>query len=196
MWARRRQRWRLHQKKIDPHRLVFVDETWTKTNMAPLRGWGRCGRRLIGRAPHGKWRTMTFIAALRADRIDAPFVFDGPIDGTRFAPGSNKAWCHAQARRRRHHGQPWQPQEHSHHKSKAIRTALRCAGAHLLFLPPYSPDLNPIEQVFAKLKHRMREAQERTCEATWRRIGLLLDSFQPHECANSIANAGYASVSA
>ena len=85
--ARRRQRWRLHQKKIDPHRLVFVDETWTKTNMAPLRNWGRCGRRLIGRAPHGKWRTMTFMAALRADRIDAPFVFDGPINGTLF-----RAW--------------------------------------------------------------------------------------------------------
>ncbi len=168
---------------------MFVDETWAKTNMAPLRGWGHRGRRLIGRAPHGRWRTMTFLAALRTDRIDAPFVFDGPINGVRF-----QAWVAQRLAPTLSHGDVVIMDNLGSHKGKAVRTAIRDAGAHLLFLPPYSPDLNPIEQVFAKLKHLLREAQERTCEATWRRIGSLLDRFTPRECENYIQNAGYASV--
>lgn len=158
--------------------------------MAPLRGWGRCGRRLIGTAPHGKWRTMTFIAALRADRIDAPCVFDGPINGASFL-----AWVEQRLVPTLRPGDVVILDNLGSHKGKAVRAAVRQAGAHLLFLPPYSPDLNPIEQVFAKLKHMMREAQERTREATWRRIGSLLKRFTPSECANYIANSGYASVS-
>ena len=82
--ARRRVRWRARQGDIDPRRLVFIDETWVKTDMAPLRGWGRRGERLIGKAPHGRWRTLTFLAALRVERIDAPCIFDGPINGQKF----------------------------------------------------------------------------------------------------------------
>lgn len=170
---------------------MFIDETWTKTNMAPLRGWGRAGHRVVGRAPHGRWRTMTFIAALRSDRIDAPFVFDGPINGTLFA-----AWVEQRLLPTLDPGDVVVMDNLGSHKGKAVRAAIRRAGAHLLFLPPYSPDLNPIEQVFAKLKHLLREAQERSREATWRRIGELLERFTPDECANYLANSGYASTTA
>jgi transposase len=186
---RQRERWRRHQGRIDASRLVFVDETWAKTNMAPLRGWAACGRRLIGRAPHAHWRTMTFIAALRQDRIDAPFVFDGPINGTTF-----RAWTRERLVPTLRPGDIVILDNLGSHRGKAVRAAIRAAGAHLLFLPPYSPDLNPIEQMFAKLKHLLREAQERTKDATWRRIGSLLEQFSPCECANYIANSGYASV--
>ena len=134
---------------------------------------------------------MTFIAALRADRIDAPFVFDGPINGRLFL-----AWVEQCLVPTLSPGDVVILDNLGSHKAKAVRAAIRSAGAHLLFLPPYSPDLNPIEQVFAKLKHLLREAQERTREATWRRIGLLLNRFPPAECARYLANAGYASVSA
>ena len=187
--ARRRARWKRHQGRIDPRRLVFVDETWAKTNMAPLRGWAPKGARLIGRAPHGHWRTMTFIAALRHDRIDAPFVLDGPVNGEAF-----RAYVEQVLVPTLSPGDVVVMDNLGNHKSQAVREAIRRAGAHLLFLPPYSPDLNPIEQVFAKLKHMLREASERTIEATWRRIGILLDRFTPDECANYLKNAGYAST--
>lgn len=134
---------------------------------------------------------MTFVAALRADRIDAPFVFDGPINGTSF-----RAWVEQCLVPTLRPGDVVILDNLGSHKGKAVRAAVRQADAHLLFLPPYSPDLNPIEQMFAKLKHMMREAQERTREATWRRIGSLLKRFPSSECANYIANSGYASVSA
>jgi transposase len=172
----------------DPRRLVFVDETWAKTNMAPLRGWGPRGRRLIAKAPHGKWRTLTFLAALRHDRIEAPCVVDGPINGTSFA-----AWVEQFLAPALQPGDVVVMDNLGSHKGPSIRRAIRAAGAKLFYLPPYSPDLNPIEQVFAKLKHLMRKAAERTVEATWRRIGNLLEQFTPNECANYIKNAGYAS---
>jgi transposase len=170
-------------------RLVFIDETWTKTNMAPLRGWGTRGKRLIARVPHGHWKTLTFLAALRADAITAPCVFDGPINGESFLlyveqilvptlkPGDLVIMDNLGS-----------------HKAAATRQAIRAAGAKLIFLPPYSPDLNPIEQAFAKLKHHLRKAKERTVEATWRRIGLILKSFSPKECRNYFINAGYGSI--
>ena len=185
---RRRARWKRYQKRIDPRRLVFIDETWAKTNMAPLRGWAPRGERLIGRAPHGHWRTMTFIAALRVDRIDAPCVLDGPVNGDAFRAYVEQFLVPTLAP-----GDVVVMDNLGSHKSAAVRRAVRQAGAHLLFLPPYSPDLNPIEQVFAKLKHLLRGAAERTAEATWRRIGTLLDRFSPAECANYFQNAGYAS---
>lgn len=187
--ARRRARWKRHQRRIDPARLVFIDETWAKTNMAPLRGWAPRGARLIGRAPHGHWRTMTFIAALRHDRIDAPFVLDGPINGEAFRAYVEHLLVPTLAP-----GDVVVMDNLGSHKGKAVRTAIRNARAHLLFLPPYSPDLNPIEQMFAKLKHLLRAASERTMEATWRRIGTLIDRFSSDECANYLKNAGYASV--
>lgn len=187
--ARRRARWKKHQGKVDPSRLVFIDETWVKTNMAPIRGWARRGERLPGKAPHGHWKTMTFLAALRHDRIDAPWVFDGPINGAAFQVYVENVLVPTLKP-----GDIVVMDNLGSHKREAVRRAIRSAGAHLLFLPPYSPDLNPIEQVFAKLKHLMRAAAERSVDATWRRLGTLLDQFPPHECANYLANAGYAST--
>ncbi len=132
---------------------------------------------------------MTFIAALRCDRIDAPFVFDQPINAASFT-----AWVEEHLCPTLKPGDIVILDNLSSHKKPAIRRAIRAKGAHLLFLPPYSPDLNPIEQVFAKLKHLLRKAAERTVEATWKRIGTLLDAFPPHECANYLKNSGYGSV--
>jgi transposase len=187
--ARRRRRWKAHQKRIDPERLVFIDETWTKTNMAPLRGWAPRGQRLPGKAPHGHWRTLTFIAALRLDRIDAPCVFDGPINGESFLAYVEQVLVPTLAP-----GDIVVLDNLGSHKGKRVRDAVRSAGARLFFLPPYSPDLNPIEQVFAKLKHLLRKAQERTVDGVCRQIGALLQHFSAKECASYFRNAGYASV--
>jgi transposase len=187
--ARKRERWRRHQAKLDPRRLVFIDETWAKTNMT--RTHGRCarGQRLVDRVPHGHWKTMTFLAALRCDRIDAPFVLDGPINGEWFLAYVEQVLIPTLSP-----GDIVVMDNLGSHKGKAVRRAIRKAGVHLIFLPPYSPDLNPIEQVFAKLKTLLRKAAERTVEATWRRIGQLLDRFTPTECANYLVNSGYASI--
>lgn len=187
--ARRRRQWKKYQGRIDPSRLVFIDETWAKTNMAPLRGWSPRGQRLIGRAPHGRWRTQTFLASLRCDRIEAPCVFDGPINGQSF-----QAYVEQILLPTLKPGDVVIMDNLGSHKGKAVRKAIRAVGARLLFLPPYSPDLNPIEQVFAKLKHLLRGCQERTTEDTWRRIGNLLDTFTPQECNNYLVNSGYAAT--
>jgi transposase len=187
--ARRRARWKAYQGLIAPQRLVFIDETWVKTNMAPLRGWGPRGRRLRAYAPHGHWKTLTFIAALRHDRIDAPWVIDGPINGEIFLLYVEKILAPTLSP-----GDVVILDNLGSHKGNAARAAVRARGAHLIFLPPYSPDLNPIEQVFAKLKHLMRKAQPRDVHATWRKVGQLLELFSPRECANYLANAGYGSV--
>jgi putative transposase len=158
--------------------------------MAPIRGWGPKGRRLRGYAPHGRWRTMmTFLAALRCDRLTAPCVFDGPINEVSFL-----AYVEQQLVRTLHPGDIVIMDNLGSHKSKAVRTAIRAAGARLWFLPPYSPDLNPIEQVFAKIKHWMRMAQKQDMEDAWRRVGHLTETFSQDECANYFRNAGYASI--
>ena len=154
--------------------------------MAPLRGWSRRGERLRAKVPYGHWRTMTFIAALRCDRIDAPCVLDQPINGVTFL-----AWVEQFLAPTLLPGDVVILDNLSSHKRPAVRQAIRATGAKLLFLPPYSPDLNPIEQVFAKLKHLLRAAAERTKEATWQRIGALLDRFPPEECAAYLKNSGY-----
>jgi transposase len=187
--ARRRTRWKAHQGRIAPERLVFIDETWVKTNMAPLRGWAPRGKRLKAHAPYGHWKTLTFIAALRHDRIDAPFVIDKPINGELFGLYVEKVLAPTLSP-----GDVVVLDNLGSHKGKSARAAVRAKGAHLIFLPPYSPDLNPIEQVFAKLKHLVRKAQPRHVEATWRKVGQLLDLFTPAECANYLRNAGYGSV--
>jgi transposase len=166
--------------------LVFIDETWTKTNMAPLRGWSLCGTRLKAKVPHGHWRTTTFLAALRHDRITAPWVLDGPIDGESFRTYVEKVLVPT-----------LQPGDIvimdnlGSHKGKAVRELIRSAGAKLFFLPKYSPDLNPIEQVFAKLKHLLRKCAARTIEAVCTAMGEILGAFTPEECANYFKNAGY-----
>ncbi len=189
--ARKRRRWKAWQNRFDPRRLVFIDETWIKTNMAPLRGWGPKGKRLRGLAPHGRWRTMTFLAALRCDGLTAPCVFDGPINGECF-----RAYVDQQLIPTLKPGDIVVMDNLGSHKSKAVRDAIKAAGARLWFLPPYSPDLNPIEQTFAKIKHWMRMAQKRTTEEVWRHVGCLLGTISPDECANYFKNAGYASVKA
>ena len=187
--ARRRARWKAHQGRIALERLVFLDETWVKTNMAPLRGWGPRGQRLKAYASFGHWKTQTFIAALRHDRIDAPWVIDGPINGELFRLYVEKVLAPSLVK-----GDVVILDNQGSHKGEAARAAVRAAGAHLLFLPPYSPDLNPIEQVFAKLKHMMRKTQPRDVEATWRKAGQLLDLFSPQECENYLRNSGYGAV--
>jgi transposase len=187
--ARKRARWKTYQGRLDPTRLVFIDETWAKTNMTRLRGWAPCGRKLLAKVPQGHWRTLTFLAALRCDRIEAPCVIDGPINGESFL-----AYVEQILVPTLRPGDIVIIDNLGSHKGKAVRRAIRAAGARLFFLPPYSPDLNPIEQVFAKLKTLLRKAAERTVEATWRRIGTLLDAFSPQECANYLRNAGYASI--
>ena len=187
--ARKRARWKTHQGRLDPARLVFIDETWAKTNMTRLRGWAPCGHKLLAKVPQGHWRTLTFLAALRCDRIEAPCVIDGPINGESFLAYVEQVLVPTLRL-----GDIVIIDNLGSHKGKAVRRAIRAAGARLFFLPPYSPDLNPIEQVFAKLKTLLRKAAERTVEATWRRIGALLDAFSPQECANYLRNAGYASI--
>ena len=157
--------------------------------MAPLRGWGPKGKRLRGFAPQGHWRTLTFLGALRLDRLAAPCVFDGPINGQCF-----RAYVEQQLLPVLEPGDIVVMDNLGSHKSAAIRQMIRAAGARLWYLPPYSPDLNPIEQAFAKIKHWMRSAQKRSLEETWRHVGFLASSIEPHECSNYFANAGYASV--
>ena len=184
-----RARWKAHQGRVDPRRLVFLDETWIKTNMAPLRGWGPRGQSLPAKVPHGHWKTLTFIAALRHDRADAPCVIDGPINGELFTAYVEQVLVPTLSS-----GDIVVLDNLGSHKGHRARQAVRAAGAHLLFLPPYSPDLNPIEQLFAKLKHLMRNAAPRTIEETWRKAGTLLDLVSPTECANYLKNSGYASM--
>lgn len=187
--TRRRTQWKRYQGRLDPRRLVFIDETWAKTNMTRRHGRCRCGTRLVARVPHGRWRTLTFLAALRCDRIDAPCVIDGPINGRSFL-----AYVEQMLVPCLRPGDVVIMDNLGSHKRQAIRRAIRAAGAKLFFLPPYSPDLNPIEQVFSKLKALLRKADARTVEATWRRIGTLLNAFTPQECANYLQNAGYAAA--
>jgi transposase len=187
--TRRRAQWKKYQGRLDPARLVFIDETWAKTNMTRLCGWAPRGRKLLAKVPQGRWRTLTFLAAWRQDRIDAPCVIDGPINGESF-----RAYVEQVLVPTLKPGDIVIIDNLGSHKGKAVRRAIRSAGAKLFYLPPYSPDLNPIEQVFAKLKTLLRKAAERTVEATWQRIGALLAAFTPQECANYFRNAGYASI--
>jgi transposase len=174
--------------RLDPERLVFIDETWIKTNMAPLRGWGPRGERLKSFAPDGRWHTLTFLAALRAKALTAPCVIDGPINGAIF-----RAYVEEILVPELRAGDIVVLDNLGSHRAQAIRQAVRAAGAKLAYLPPYSPDLNPIEQVFAKVKHWLRMAQARSIEALHEHVAKLVTAIGERECANYLANAGYAS---
>ena len=185
---RHRIRWRKYQQRVDPSRLVFIDETWTKTNMTRLYGWAPRGRRLVDKVPHGHWKTSTFLAALRCDRVEAPCLFDGPINGERFlAYVKTVPDPDPQAQRYRRGRQS----RFAQRQGRAER-AIRSAGARLMFLPKYSPDLNPIEQVFAKVKTIVRKAEPRTFDAVSDALKNALAEVPPSECANYLRNAGYA----
>jgi transposase len=155
--------------------------------MAPLRGWSLRGTRLVSKVPHGHWKTTTFLAALRNDRIEAPWLLDGPIDGETFATYVEQVLCPTL-----HPGDIVVMDNLGSHKSARVRRLIRAVGAKLFFLPKYSPDLNPIEQVFAKLKHLLRKAAARNVEAVCAAIGEHLRAFSPQECAAYFKNSGYA----
>ncbi|MHB1205994.1 MAG: IS630 family transposase [Rhodospirillaceae bacterium] len=184
--ARRREQWRKYQSRIDGRRLVFIDETWVKTNMAPLRGWGPRGSRLIGHAPYGHWRTMTFLAALRHDRIEAPWVVNGPINAKAF-----HTYVETQLIRTLQPDDVVVVDNLGSHKGEAVRRAIRAAGARLFFLPPYSPDLNPIEKTFSKIKQAMRKAMGRSIDEVHDALAAVLDTIAPTECSNYFKQAGY-----
>jgi transposase len=171
---------------LNPAKLVFIDETWTKTNMTRLYGRAPRGKRLVAAVPHGHWKTSTFIGALRCDGLVAPSVFDGAINGELFLayveqvlvptlkPGDIVIMDNLRS-----------------HKVAGVREAIEAAGATLLFIPPYSPDLNPIEMAFAKLKALLRAKAIRTVEALWNTLGTLVGCFTPKECANFFRHDGY-----
>jgi transposase len=184
--ARRRQQWMAYQDRIDPARLVFIDETWTKTNMAPLRGWAPRGQRLPAKVPHGRWTTMTFLAALRHDRVEAPWLIDGPINGDSFRLYIDKVLIPTLKP-----GDIVVMDNLGSHKSSAVRRALRSVGAKLFFLPKYSPDLNPIEMLFSKLKHALRRAAKRTEQAVYHAIVDILPTVSSTQCENYFVKAGY-----
>jgi transposase len=184
--ARRRQAWFERQPDLDPAQLVFIDETGATTKMARLRGRSKRGERCRAAVPHGHWKTTTFTAGLRLDGLTAPMVLDGPMNGTAFrayveqvlvptlTPGDVVIMDNLPA-----------------HKVSGVREAIEAAGATRLFLPPYSPDFNPIEQAFAKLKAWLRKAAARTKDALWQAIAQALDAFVPVECINYFRNSGY-----
>jgi len=154
--------------------------------MAPRFGRSPRGQRAVGKAPFGHWKTTTFLAGLRHDGVTAPCVFDGPINGRRFL-----AWVEQALAPTLKPGDIVIMDNLSAHKVAGVREAIAATGAKIAYLPPYSPDLNPIEQLFAKLKHLLRKARARTVDALWTVIGKVLDHFTQDECANYIANSGY-----
>lgn len=178
--------WRRDQRTLDPERLVFIDEMGAATDMTARRGWAPRGDRLVMKAPHGHWKSTTFVAGLRHDRIVAPLAIPCPMNGAIF-----RLYVERFLLRDIGPGDIVVMDNLASHKSDAVRTAIESVGAELLFLPPYSPDLNPIEQVFAKLKHFLRQAAKRTIDALWDEIGRLLDQFPPSECRNYLTNSGY-----
>jgi transposase len=173
---------------MDPSRFVFLDETGASTNMVRRYGWSPQGERLVDAAPHGHWRTTTFVAGLRSTGFVAPLVLDGPMTGEIFRAYVQQFLAPALAP-----GDVVVMDNLAAHKVAGVRDAIEATGASVMPLPAYSPDLNPIEQAFAKLKAGLRKAGARTRDALWNAIGRLLDSFSPGECSNYLANSGYAS---
>jgi len=184
--AERRAAWRIWQRGIDPARLVFLDETWVKTNM--LRPWGRAprGQRLVCDVPHGHWKTTTFLAALRVSGLTAPLVVDGAINGALF-----RSWVEQHLVPTLRPGDIVVMDNLSAHKVAGVRQAIVAAGAEIAYLPPYSPDLNPIETVYSKFKWLVRSEGRRTVNALWKACGELSSRFEESECRNHFRHCGY-----
>ena len=178
--------WRERQPHLNPTQLVFIDETWATTNMARRYGRSPRGERLVASVPHGHWKTSTFLAALRHDGLVAPCVIDGAINGAAF-----RAYVEQFLAPTLKPGDLVVLDNLSSHKVAGVREAIEACGARLLYLPPYSPDLNPIELAFAKFKQLLRKAAARTIEALWNTIADALRAFSSDECANYLAHAGY-----
>ena len=184
--AKARVEWREQQPKLAPSKLVFIDETWVKTNMTRCRGRAKRGHRLVEAVPHGHWKTTTFVGALRCDGLTAPMAIDGAINGELFL-----AYVEQVLVATLKPGDVVIMDNLGVHKITGVRAAIEAAGAKLLFIPPYSPDLNPIELAFSKLKALLRAKAIRTVEALWKALGDLCDSFSPGECANYFRHDGY-----
>ncbi len=172
---------------IDPQRLVFIDETGANTKMTRRYGRARRGQRVIGKVPHGHWKTTTFVAALRHDGLTAPLVVDGAMNSDVFL-----AYVRQELAPTLREGDIVVMDNLAAHKKAGVREAIESRGATLVYLPPYSPDFNPIELLFAKLKWLLRSAGERTIGALWDRLGQLIDQFSSGECANYFRHCGYA----
>ena len=184
--AAAREAWRDSQPTLDPDRLVFVDETWATTNMTRRYGRAPCGQRLVAPVPHGHWKTFTFVAGLRTTGLTAPLVVDGAMNGDIFRAYVEQVLAPTLAA-----GDIVILDNLACHKVAGVREAIESSGASLLHLPPYSPDLNPIEQAFAKLKALLRKLAVRTIDSLWRALGDSLARFSPQECVNYFAAAGY-----
>lgn len=184
-----REAWRKAQPSLDPAHLVFIDETGTATDMARTRGRGPKGERVLGRVPYGHWKTTTFIAGLRTTGLIAPFVIDRPTDRDVFL--TYVARCLVPELRP---GDIVVMDNLPAHKVDGVCRMIEATGARLLYLPAYSPDLNPIEMAFSKLKALLRKAAERSVSTLWDRIGIILDDFNQAECQNFFKHAGYAAA--
>ena len=178
--------WKVNQPTLDVTKLVFLDETGASTHMTRPRGRAPVGERCVAAVPHGHWKTTTFIAGLRVGAVTAPLVLDGPMNGEAFLVYVKKCLCPTLSP-----GDIVIADNLSSHKGNAARLAIEATGATLRLLPPYSPDLNPIEKLFSKLKTMLRKAAHRTVDALWREIGTLLETFSPQECANYLKSSGY-----
>jgi transposase len=174
---------------MDPAHFVFLDETAVTTAMTRLYGWGPRSERLVDAAPYGHWHTTTFVAGLRRDGVIAPCALDGPMTGELF-----RAYVEQMLAPSLRPGDVVVLDNLPVHKVAGVREAIRAVGASLLYLPPYSPDLNPIEPFFAKLKALLREAAARTRDVLWETIGILLDAITAAECQNYLAHSGYGHV--
>jgi transposase len=183
---RRRRAWFDGQLDLDPAKLVFIDETGLSTKMARLRGRAVCGERCRAGVPHGHWKTTTFTGALRLTGMTAPFVYDGAMNGTVFLAYVSQVLVPTLSS-----GDIVIMDNLPAHKAAGVRKAIEHAGATLVFLPPYSPDFNPIENAFAKLKALLRAKAKRTITALWDAVAELLNQFPPAECANYFAATGY-----
>lgn len=184
--AQRRAEWRVQQAGFDPERLVFIDETWVKTNMTRPRARSLCGARAVASVPCGHWKTTTFLAGLRTRGVTAPLVVDGAINGEIFL-----AYVRQQLLPTLAAGDVVVMDNLSSHKRVGVREAIESVGATLLFLPPYSPDLNPIENAFAKFKWLLKSSPQRTVDALWRACGKLIERFAETECRNYFRHCGY-----
>jgi transposase len=181
-----RQEWAAALPGLDPGKLVFLDETWASTNLGRLYGRAPRGERLVEAVPHGHWQTTTFLAGLRLSGLTAPLVVDGALDGPLF-----RAYVEQQLAPALGPGDIVVMDNLAGHKVAGVREAVERAGARVVYLPPYSPDYNPIELAFSKLKRLVRSGAERTVDGLWARLGRALDEFSPRECRNYFRHCGY-----
>jgi transposase len=184
--AEKREQWQFTQQEIDPDRLIFIDETWAKTNMTRTYGRSKVGERVSQKGPNGRWQTTTFVGAMRAAGFIAPLTIDGPVNGELFL-----AWVEQHLVPQLKPGDIVVMDNLSSHKVRGVREAIEQAGAELRYLPPYSPDFNLIELAFSKLKKLLRDGAKRTADQLWKLCGTILDEFTKVECRNYFKHCGY-----